>query len=67
MIEVSVNNEKKSFEEGVTVQQLLEQCGYHCEKVAVAINAEFVPRSSYATCEVKLNDELDILAPVQGG
>lgn len=67
MIVVSVNNEKKNFERELSVAELLQLCGFTPEKVAVAINADFVARSDYARQQVKNNDRVDVLAPVQGG
>ena len=67
MIVVSVNNEKKEFANAITVAELLATCGFVADKVAVAVNTEFVPRSAYAVEKVSNNDRVDVLAPVQGG
>ena len=67
MIIVSVNDEKKQFDRVMTVAELLLECGFMAEKVAVAVNAEFIPRSAYASEIIKNNDQVDVLAPVQGG
>ena len=67
MIVVSVNNEKKELASEMNVAELLQSLGFIAEKVAVAINTEFVPRSAYGREVVKNNDRIDILAPVQGG
>lgn len=66
MIEISVNNEKKILK-ATTVAILLGECGFTAEKVAVAINAEFVPRSQYASHQLKNGDLVDVLSAVQGG
>jgi sulfur carrier protein len=66
MIEISLNNEKKQVAAS-TVAQLLDECGFVADKVAVAINCEFVARSDYAEQTLAVNDQLDILAAVQGG
>lgn len=67
MITVSVNNEKKQFVNAVSIGQLLQQCGFEKDRVAVAVNTEFVSRSDYNTYTLSDNDKVDILAPVQGG
>jgi sulfur carrier protein len=64
---ISVNGEKKSFDvESMSVQELLEKLGYK-EGFAVALNTTFVLNSTYNETMIKDGDELDILAPVQGG
>lgn len=34
---------------------------------AVALNGEFVPKSAYATTQLKDGDKLDIVSPIGGG
>ncbi len=63
---VSINGEKKTVK-ATTVAELLTECGFDADKIAVAINAEFVPRSTYVAHSLSDNDEIDILAAVQGG
>lgn len=67
MIEVSVNGEKRSIDTQIVLNDALQHWGYACEKIAVAINGEFVPRGNYANTKLNANDALDIVAPVQGG
>ena len=67
MIVVSVNNEQQQFEQALTVEELLARCGFEHKKIAVAINTEFVPRSSYAKHSINHGDAIDVLAAVQGG
>lgn len=67
MIDVMVNGERRTLAQPLTVASALEQWGYCGERIAVAINGEFVARGEYAARLVKARDELDIVAPVQGG
>ncbi len=67
MISVSINGERQQLSAGQSIAAALASLGYEAAKVAVAINGEFVPRSDYAAREIRANDELDIVAPVQGG
>lgn len=64
---VIANGDSVNVAEGSTVAQLLEQLEYEQEKIAVAVNGEFVPRSSYAQVRLCSSDCVDIVAPVQGG
>lgn len=67
MIEVQVNEQYQSCAEGTTVAALLEQLGYRCERVAVAVDNEFLPRTDYARRALRGGESLDVVAPVQGG
>lgn len=66
-ISVSVNDEIKQIEQALCLADALLQWGFEAEQVAVAINTEFVPRSSYSNYLLKQDDCVDVLAPVQGG
>lgn len=67
MIEVLLNGQRREIEEDVSLLQTLEGLGYRCEKIAVAINSEFVPRTSYAKTFLRGDDAIDVVLPVQGG
>jgi sulfur carrier protein len=67
MITVSVNNEQKQLNAHCSVSQALVQWRYTGEKIAVAINGEFVPRGRYDEYVLKASDCIDIVAPIQGG
>lgn len=67
MIEVSVNGAIERCDETTTVEQALSAWGYEGKLFAVAINSEFVPRSTYQERTLASNDQIDIVSPVQGG
>jgi len=67
MITVSVNNEKLALAAATRLQDALSAWGYGDLKIAVAINGDFVPRSTYAARELQDNDLIDIVKPVGGG
>lgn len=67
MITVSVNNEAKTLSEQTSLSEAIAQWGYGDSKIAVAINGEFIPRSTYADCVIQPNDLIDIVRPVGGG
>lgn len=67
MIQISVNNEKHQIAQATSLEQLLQQLAIEKEKYAVAVNGDFVPRSSYGEHKLHANDEVDILTAVQGG
>ena len=67
MISISVNNERRECEASLALAELLPAWGFECEKIAVAINGDFVPRSRYGSLHLNAGDQVDVLAPVQGG
>ncbi len=66
-IELSVNNESKTLASNTLLSDALQQWGYGDSKIAVAINGEFVPRSTYSERELLNGDQIDIVKPVGGG
>jgi sulfur carrier protein len=67
MIKVSVNGEIQELEEGLNIRQMIKALNYRTEGFAVAINTTFVSIKSYEKTIIKDGDNIDILAPVQGG
>ena len=49
------------------VDELLVELGYASGSIAVARNEAFIPKSSYADTLLSDNDDLEIVAPMQGG
>lgn len=66
-IELSVNNESKSLTIDTLLSDALQTWGYGDSKIAVAINGEFVPRSTYTERALCNGDQIDIVKPVGGG
>lgn len=67
MIEIVVNGEARSLAAPTDVASALADWGYQCGRIALAINGEFVARSEYATRVLRAGDEVEVVAPVQGG
>jgi sulfur carrier protein len=67
MIHISINNEKKEIAARTLLSDALIQWGFGETKIAVAINGEFVPRSTYGQREILAGDQIDIVKPVGGG
>ncbi len=67
MIEVSVNGKLVQLDESLTVAQMIEALNYKTQGFAVAVNTTFVAIASYNETIIKAGDNIDILAPVQGG
>ena len=67
MITISLNNESVSLAANILLSDALQAWNYGDSKIAVAINGEFVPRSTYRERELLNGDQIDIVKPVGGG
>jgi sulfur carrier protein len=61
-----VNGEARELE-ATTLAAALEALEYGGEKVATALNGDFVPARERETTPVRDGDRIEILAPRQGG
>ena len=67
MIQISLNNETQQIASNTLLSDALLHWGYTDVKIAVAINNEFVPRSTYTQRLIVSGDLIDIVKPVGGG
>jgi len=67
MIEIIVNGGRKQIPEKLNVKEALGALEYTGEGFALALNGTFVALNAYETTQIKDNDSIEILAPVQGG
>lgn len=67
MIEVMLNGQSRSLPRATSVSNALQEWGYSCERIAVAINGEFIARGDYARRLLDERDLVDVVAPMQGG
>lgn len=64
---LTINGERQELPPCDTLAAVLAQLDYLPEGVAVALNGEFVPRTARADTRVEDGDDLEIVAPLQGG
>lgn len=67
MIQLSVNNTLTDMPDNTLLSDAIVVWGFADSKIAVAVNGEFVPRSSYSEYCLQAGDEVDIVKPVGGG
>jgi sulfur carrier protein len=67
MIQISVNSQSQSIAPNTRLSDALIEWGFSNSKIAVAINQEFVPRSTYSERILMNGDQIDIVKPVGGG
>lgn len=66
-MQLLINGEPHELTEAASVADVIRKLGYESNSIAVAINGEFVPRHQYATFTLQERQELDVVAPMQGG
>ena len=62
-----LNGESQDAPEALSVRELLERFGFQKRRVAVAINAEVVPRSQFERAEIHEGDRIEVIQAVGGG
>ena len=66
-MELTVNGERKSVPDGLTVRGLIEHLGLTDGPVAVERNREVVPRASHGVTALAPDDVIEIVHFVGGG
>ncbi|HEY6272798.1 MAG TPA: sulfur carrier protein ThiS [Terriglobales bacterium] len=64
---LQINGEARSLPDGLTVATLVGQLGMKTDRVAVELNLEIVPRSSWDSTQLKDGDKLELVHFVGGG
>ncbi len=62
-----LNGESQDVPEPLSVRDLLERFGLGERRVAVAINAEVVPRSRFELAQIHEGDHIEVIQAVGGG
>ncbi len=63
---ITVNGEQQETQ-AATLEQLCAALGYAEQRVATALNGEFVPADARPQTRLHDNDSIEIVAPRQGG
>ena len=66
-MKITVNGAPTEAKEGATVQELVASLDAPGRGVAVALNGEVVPRSTWDSTEVKDADRVEVVRAVGGG
>ena len=65
-MKISINGAAK-YVNSINLAAVLQEAGYGDARVATAVNGHFVPVGHRASCPIKAGDQLEIVAPRQGG
>ncbi|MBT8132633.1 MAG: sulfur carrier protein ThiS [Gammaproteobacteria bacterium] len=66
-MEITLNGVQESLPDGATARQLLETLALARQKVALEINGEIVPKSTFGQRLIKAGDRVEIIRAVGGG
>lgn len=66
-MKITVNGESRTVETPCTASQLVTLMGITSGRIAMEVNQEIVPRSTYDAHQFKENDVVEIVHAVGGG
>jgi sulfur carrier protein len=67
VISVQMNGQPRQLEDGSTVEDVIMLTFGQRSGLAVAVNGEVVPRSSWTAVRLGQGDRLEVLSAAQGG
>lgn len=67
MITITVNGDSRKLSEGTNVQQLLDILAIAAGRLAVEVNGEIVPRSTFSDHVLRADDSVEIVQAIGGG
>jgi sulfur carrier protein len=66
-MEIIVNGEPRQVPDNITAAGLLESMGMAGKRVAMEVNLEIVPRSTFADHRLQPGDRIEIVRAIGGG
>lgn len=66
-MQIIVNGESRDVLDGLTAAQLVEDMDIAGKRIAMEVNLEIVPRSTYTEYTFKAGDKVEIVHAVGGG
>ncbi len=66
-MELIINGKTEQVPDGINAAQLIEHLGLAHERLAMEVNREIVPRSSYEAHIFKAGDQIEIVRAIGGG
>ena len=67
MLDLTINGERRTLSNSLTVTELLQQFGYDPTRVAVEINENLIPRPELSLHRLSAGDVVEIVTLVGGG
>jgi sulfur carrier protein len=66
-MEITLNGNSKQVPEGMTAAQLVEFLELKGRRLAIEINEEIIPHSTYEGCRLNPGDQVEIVHAIGGG
>ena len=66
-MQIIINGKTKTVSEQLTVQQLLQELGLAEKKLALEVNEEIVPRSTFSEYFIQPGDRVEVIHAIGGG
>lgn len=66
-MQIIVNGDQREVTEGLTAEQLVTEMGITGKRIAMEVNLEIVPRSTYTEHVFKAGDKIEVVHAVGGG
>jgi len=66
-MEIFINGESRQVAESLRISELIEMLDLVNRRIAVEVNLEIVPRSSYAIHQLQAGDKIEIVHAIGGG
>lgn len=66
-MKITLNGEPRELADPLTAQQLIEHLGLTGKRLAMEVNREIVPRSSFKTHRLQEGDAVEIVRAIGGG
>ncbi len=66
-MQIILNGETRNLDEGATVADLIAELNLADQRMAIEVNEELVPRSTFNNHHLKDGDEMEIVHAIGGG
>jgi sulfur carrier protein len=66
-MQITLNGQPQRATDDISLTELVDQISDRTSGIAVALNSEVVPRSSWPDTTVRDGDRVDVVTAVQGG
>lgn len=67
MMEIVLNGQQRQVPEHTSAQELLELLGLAQQRIALEVNQEIVPRSTFSRHSLRAGDRVEIVRAIGGG
>jgi len=66
-MQITINGVSNEVPDGCTAQQLVESLGLQGKRLAMEVNREIVPRSTFEVHQIQPGDQIEIVHAIGGG